>query len=49
MLKNINSFEIFSSQKHVYKNTKSDVFSLCNSDNWLRRINYIFLMYFPTF
>ena len=27
-----------------------DVFSLCNSDNWLKRINYIFIrVYFSTF
>ena len=44
-MNNINSFNIFSSQKHVYKNTTSDVFSLCNRYNWLQRINYIFLMY----
>ena len=49
ILKNINSFNIFSSQKHVYKNTISDVFSLFNSDNWLERSNYMFLVYFPTF
>ena len=42
--KYINSFDIFSSQKHVYKNTTSDVFSLYNSDNWLQRTNYIFRM-----
>ena len=49
MMNNINSFNIFSSQKHVYKNTTSDVFSLCNRYNWLQRILLHIPHVFPYF